>query len=450
MSNKRLFGTDGIRGRANQWPITPEMALKAGRAIARTLRHAGGGRSKFVIGKDTRLSGYMLETALTSGLVAEGATVLLVGPLPTPAVAHLTRTMDCVAGIMLTASHNPFEDNGLKIFGPDGFKLSDHLELAVESLLLGPDLTSPENGAIGKAIRINDAQGRYIEFVKSAVGAYSLDGLKVVVDCANGAGYFIGPLVFEELGAEVIPLSVKPDGRNINDNCGALHPERAAALVREHRAHLGVTLDGDADRVIFIDETGAAVNGDRILGLCARELKAKGRLRGDTLVTTVMANLGLHTAMRRDGIAVETTPVGDRHVIEALRAKNLSFGGENSGHIIFLDHATTGDGIMGALQVMSMLQERGARLSEIVSFMKEYPQRLINLPVREKRPLESLHAFQDALRAAESQLGANGRVLVRYSGTENKVRVLVETEEESEANRHATHLADVLQREIGA
>ena len=446
---KKLFGTDGIRGRANQWPITPEMALKAGRAIARTLRHAKDGRRKIVIGKDTRLSGYMLETALTSGLVAEGATVLLVGPMPTPAVAHLARTMDCVAGIMLTASHNPYEDNGLKIFGSDGYKLGDGLENRIEELILGPDLASAADGSIGKAFRINDAAGRYIEFVKNAVGAYSLEGLKVVVDCANGAGYFMGPLILEELGAEVIPLAVKPDGRNINEGWGALHPEKAAERVRAEGAHLGVAFDGDADRVIFIDETGGVVNGDRILGLCAREWKSRGRLRGDTLVTTVMANLGLHAAMERDGIRVETTPVGDRHVIESLRAGNFSFGGENSGHIIFLDYATTGDGIMSALQVMAMMRDRGAPLSQLVSFMQEYPQRLINLPVREKRKLETISRFQDALRASEAELGKNGRILVRYSGTENKVRVLVETAEAALSDAHAEKLAAVLREEIG-
>jgi phosphoglucosamine mutase len=447
---KQLFGTDGIRGRANQWPITPELALKAGRAIARTVAATRGGKRKIVIGKDTRLSGYMLETALTSGLVAEGATVLLVGPMPTPAVAHLARSMDCVAGIMLTASHNPYEDNGLKIFGGDGFKLNDVLERQVEELLLGPDLTSPPGGAIGKAFRIDDAMGRYIEFVKNAMGAYTLEGLKVVVDCANGAAYFMGPLILEELGAEVIPLSTAPDGRNINADCGALHPERAAERVRATGADLGIAFDGDADRVIFIDETGTVVNGDRILALCAREWHARGRLRGDTLVTTVMANLGLHEAMEAAGIRVVTTPVGDRHVIEALRAGSFAFGGENSGHIIFLDYGTTGDGIMSALQVMSLMRQRGARLSELGSFMREFPQRLINLPVREKVPLEAIPRFQEALRASELELGRSGRILVRYSGTELKVRVLVETAEAERSDAHAERLATILRAEIGA
>ena len=447
---KKLFGTDGIRGRANQWPITPEMALKAGRAIARVLRNTRGGRSKVVIGKDTRLSGYMLETALTSGLVAEGATVLLVGPLPTAAVAHLTRTMDCVAGIMLTASHNPFEDNGLKFFGSDGFKLSDDLELKIEELILGPDLTPQEAGVIGKAFRIEDARGRYIEFIKNAVGAYSLEGIKVVLDCANGAAYFLAPLIFEELGAEVIPLGVKPDGHNINEGCGALHPERAAAMVRETGAHLGVAFDGDADRVVFIDETGEVVGGDKVLALCAREWKRKGLLRGDTIVATVMSNLGLQRAMAQEGIRVETTPVGDRHVIERLREKNYSFGGENSGHIVFLDHATTGDGLLGALHVMSWMKERGEPLSRLVSFMADYPQRLINLKVREKIPLESIAPFCEALREVEAAMGADGRVLVRYSGTENKVRILVETSDVTLANRHAEKLSVILQQEIGA
>jgi len=352
--HSQLFGTDGIRGVANQWPITPEVALRIGRAVARVLQSDGKRRHKVVIGKDTRLSGYMLETAITSGLVSEGSRVLLTGPAPTPAIAHLTRSMGCDAGIMLTASHNPYQDNGIKIFGRDGFKLSDSLEQEIEKLILADNLPHPE-GDLGKAIRIDDAMGRYIEFAKNAAGANSLRGLKVVVDCAHGAGYYVGPLILEELGAEVTKLSIHPDGKNINEGVGALYPERAAQAVIEHGADVGICLDGDADRVIFCDEKGNVIAGDRVLCLCAKALKAQGKLKGDTLVATVMSNLGMRDALAKDGIALETTGVGDRLVIERMREKGFNLGGENSGHIIYSDHATTGDGIMSALMVLSML-----------------------------------------------------------------------------------------------
>jgi len=450
MSTK-LFGTDGIRGVANEPPITPELALKLGRAVARLLPRPQVGRQKIVIGKDTRLSGYMLETAITSGLVSEGARVLLTGPIPTPAIAHLTRSMACDAGIMLTASHNPYADNGIKIFGADGYKLPDDLEDAIERFLLDDRVNGPASGTeIGKAVRIDDAVGRYIEAAKGAAGATSLDGLKVVVDCANGAGYFVAPLVFEELGAEVLPFAVKPDGHNINADCGALHPQRAAALVRESGADLGVCLDGDADRVIFIDADGKVVAGDRILCLCAKALDAAGQLRHRTLVATVVSNLGLRDALARDGIALETTGVGDRLVIERMREKDYSLGGENSGHLIFSNHATTGDGIVSALQVLTTMRQRGVPLAELADCMDEYPQETRNLPVRSKPPIDEVPALAEAIAAVDAGLGGSGRTLVRYSGTERKIRLLVECPDAAQARRHIEFLAQAVMESIGA
>ncbi|NWK55378.1 phosphoglucosamine mutase [Verrucomicrobiaceae bacterium N1E253] len=447
--NTQLFGTDGIRGIANQWPITPEVALRIGRAVARVLDTNGHRRHKVVIGKDTRLSGYMLETAITSGLVSEGSTVLLTGPAPTPAVAHLTRSMSCDAGIMLTASHNPYQDNGIKIFGPDGYKLSDALELEIEKLILGEELPHPEND-LGKAIRIDDAMGRYIEFTKNAVGANSLRGLKIVIDCANGAGYYVGPLIFEELGAEVIKLSTRPDGQNINENCGALHPENAAAAVKQHGAHVGICFDGDADRVIFCDETGSVVDGDRVLCLCAKALHAQGKLRGNTLVATVMSNLGLRDALSQDGITLETTGVGDRLVLERMREKGYNLGGENSGHIIYSDHATTGDGIMSALMLLAMMRESGSALSELADCMDIYPQVLLGLDVQEKPPIESIPEVHKAIQEAETRFADKGRVLVRYSGTERKIRVLTECSDAELAKTQAELIANAIQNTIGA
>lgn len=444
----QLFGTDGIRGIANQWPITPEVALRIGRAVARVLAANGQKKHKVVIGKDTRLSGYMLETAITSGLVSEGSRVLLTGPAPTPAVAHLTRSMNCDAGIMLTASHNPYQDNGIKIFGPDGFKLSDELELEIERLILADELPQPQ-GDLGKAIRIDDAMGRYIEFTKNAVGANSLRGLKVVVDCANGAGYYVGPLIFEELGAEVIKLSTRPDGRNINEGCGALHPEEAAAAVRKHGAHVGICFDGDADRVIFCDEKGNVIDGDRTLCLCAKALHAQGKLKGDTLVSTVMSNLGLRDALAKDGIKLETTGVGDRLVLERMREKGYNLGGENSGHIIYSDYATTGDGIMSALMLLSMMREKGKTLSELANCMDIYPQVLLGLEVKEKPPIETIPEVHTAIQNAELAFAEKGRVFVRYSGTERKIRVLTECSDAELAQSQADLIADAIKNTIG-
>ncbi|MGB1129927.1 MAG: phosphoglucosamine mutase [Haloferula sp.] len=447
----KLFGTDGIRGRANEFPITPEVALSVGQAVASVLRSDDPHRNRVVVGKDTRISGYMLETAITSGLVSSGMDVYLPGPLPTPAIAHLTKSMGCSAGIMLTASHNPFEDNGLKIFGPDGFKLNDTLEARVEDHILGDGGDSPtvQPSEIGKAYRIDDARGRYIEYAKQTADNMSLHGLKIVVDCGNGAAWYIAPLIFRELGAEVIKTGCNPDGININDGCGALHPEHAGELVRAHGADLGISFDGDADRVIFTDADGQPVSGDRILAMSALALKEQGRLRGNTVAVTVMSNLGLHDAMKQNDIKVITTPVGDRHIIEALRERDHSFGGENSGHLIFADHATTGDGILSALQVLAMMKRRGQSLAQLANCMSEFPQKLINLPVTSKPPLETLPKLSKTMAEADADFGDSGRHLIRYSGTENKIRILVEHREAEAVETWTGRFIRTIQQELG-
>lgn len=446
----KLFGTDGIRGRVNQHPMTAEMSLSVGKAVSMVLRGEGANRRRVILGKDTRVSGYMIETALTSGLVSMGMDVLLVGPLPTPAVAHLTKSMGCAAGIMITASHNPYTDNGVKIFGHDGYKLTDVLEQEIEACILGqqgaPGLP-PEK--IGKAYRIDDARGRYIEFVKQTADNIPLQGMKVVVDCGHGAAYDIAPMIFRELGAEVISYGVQPDGYNINRECGALHPEAAAELVNAHGADLGISFDGDADRVIFSDANGRVIHGDRILGLVALGLKRQGKLRNDTLVATVMSNLGLVEAMRREGIRVEATAVGDRHVIECLRAGGHSFGGENSGHLIFSEFSTTGDGLLSALQVLRLMRESGEGLSELAAMMDEYPSELLNLAVSAKPPLEHLAGLQQLMEEADREFGEHGRQLIRYSGTENKIRILVEHRDASTCVEWVNRFRQMIESEIG-
>ncbi len=435
----------------NEFPITAEVALRMGKAVANVLRASGARRNRVLIGKDTRISGYMLESAITSGLVSMGMDVYLVGPLPTPAVAHLTKSMGAVAGIMITASHNPYEDNGMKIFGPDGYKLSDDLESLIERHIMGdePEAAPLPPRQIGKAHRIDDARGRYIEFAKHTADNISLHGLKIVVDCGHGAAYFIAPLIFKELGAEVVTTGIDPDGLNINQGCGALYPQTAGELVRKHQADLGISFDGDADRVIFTDADGQVVSGDRILGLCAIGLKEQGKLKHDTLVATVMSNLGLLEAMRQHGIKVETTAVGDRSVIECMRKNGYSFGGENSGHLIFGDHVTTGDGILSALQVLRMMRERGATLAHLAAIMHEYPTNLANIDVPAKPPLVTLPKLQQLMQQATAEFGDNGRHLIRYSGTENKIRVLVEHRELDEVDSWVRKFSVAILEEIG-
>jgi len=441
-----LFGTDGIRGQANCYPITPEVALQVGKAIAHVFGAAGHGSRRAVIGKDTRLSGYMLETALTSGLVAMGMDVFLVGPVPTPAVAHLTRSMAAAVGIMLTASHNPYDDNGVKLFDADGFKLGDEIEERIAGEVLAGELSSDHirSANIGKAYRIEDARGRYIEFAKSSIRNRSLSELKVVLDCANGAAYRIGPWIFKELGATVIKAFAEPDGYNINNGCGALHPETVGGLVREQGADVGIAFDGDADRIIFADAAGRVVDGDRILAMCASDFRQRGALRRDTLVVTTMSNLGLHEAVAREGIQVVTTDVGDRHVIDRMRADGYNLGGEKSGHVIYMDYATTGDGIITALQVLNLMKQKGASLAELADCMQEYPQKLVSVPVREKRPLEERDRLQQTLAACREALGAQGRALVRYSGTEPKLRILVEARDAAQVETWTRRLLEAV------
>ena len=428
---ERLFGTDGIRGQANKFPVHAELALKLGKALGKRLNAHGYGSARAVIGKDTRLSGYMLETAITSGLVSAGCDVFLVGPVPTPAVAHLTRSLAADIGIMLTASHNPYDDNGIKIFSPCGYKLEDGEEDELSALILENDLNTDaiRSDQLGKAYRLDDARGRYIEFAKSTIANEKLSGFKVVLDCANGAAYDIGPWIFRELGATVIKTGVSPNGLNINEKCGALYPEGIAALVKENGADIGVALDGDADRVIFADAGGAIVDGDRILAACAIAFKARGLLAQDTVVVTGMSNLGFHDAMRRNGIRVEVTDVGDRYVIDAMRKSGYSLGGEKSGHLIFHNYATTGDGIISALQVLRMMKQEGKTLAQLADCMDEYPQKLVSIRVKEKKPVHEVPVLAEAIRACEAELKAAGRVVVRYSGTEPKIRLLVEASE---------------------
>jgi phosphoglucosamine mutase len=440
----KLFGTDGIRGRANDYPITAEVALRVGRAVARLLAGAGG---TVVIGRDPRVSGSMLEAAVTAGLLASGTHVVQAGVVPTPAVAYLTRSTSAAAGIMLTASHNPHEDNGLKIFGGTGFKLDDALEAAVEEFILGPQ--APPSAELGRLSVLTDGAAPYLAALKSAAAGLSLRGMTLVVDAANGAAHAIAPGIFEQLGARVIATATRPDGLNINAGCGALHPEHAAALVREHGADLGISLDGDADRVIFTDASGAVVSGDRVLALGALALKERGELTGDAMVCTVMSNLGLHEAMAAAGITVVTTGVGDRLVIEALRAEGYSFGGENSGHLIFAAHATTGDGILSALQILRMMREKSATLAELASCMREYPQQLLSLAVNSKPPLESLPTLQAASAAADAAFGTLGRHNIRYSGTEAKIRILIEHRDAAMVEKWAQCFTQAVGQDIG-
>ncbi|MDR0931908.1 MAG: phosphoglucosamine mutase [Victivallales bacterium] len=446
---KKLFGTDGIRGRANSYPITPELALLVGKATAKVLGGASG-HKRVVLGKDTRISGYMLENAITSGLLGMGMDVLAVGPMPTPAVAHLTKSMGAVCGIMITASHNPACDNGIKIFAEDGFKLPDSVEMAIEKEILGGTLDSDgvEAEKIGKAYRIEDARGRYIEYTKGSIQNLSLRGLKLVLDCANGAAYSIAPLIFRELGAEVIETAVKPDGLNINANCGALHPENMGKLVREHGADAGIALDGDADRVIFCDANGEEVNGDRIIGMLALAFQKERKLSSDTVVVTGMSNLGLNRAMKQAGIKVEFTDVGDRYVIERMRSGNFNLGGEQSGHIIFMDYATTGDGIISALHVLKHMRKSGKSLAELADFMTVFPQELRSFAVARKIPIAELSLLSKEISECQKALGESGRTVVRYSGTENKIRILVEAERSADVKLWVERLSAAANREL--
>jgi len=426
---RKLFGTDGVRGRANTYPMTAEMALRLGAAAGRYFRRDGGVAHRVVIGKDTRLSGYMLENALTAGLTSTGMNVLLLGPVPTPAVGFLTRSMRADVGVMISASHNPHFDNGIKFFGPDGFKLSDEAEAEIEALLEGEvHLAQPEN--IGRAKRIEDGRGRYQEFVKTTLPAgVRLDGLKVVIDCANGAAYRAAPEVLWELGAEVIPVGVSPNGKNINENCGSTHVQTAAEAVVAHGADVGIALDGDADRVMILDAKGRVADGDQIMALMATRWAEDGRLRGGALVATVMSNLGLERHLEGRGLRLERTAVGDRYVVERMREGGFNLGGEQSGHIVMTDYATTGDGLVAGLQFLAEMARTGETAATLARQFETVPQMLKNVRYgADKRPLEDA-AVQAVIADMERRVVGKGRILIRKSGTEPLVRVMAECED---------------------
>lgn len=451
---KRLFGTDGIRGIANIEPMTVEMAVKLGRAAAYFFKQRKNkkGHHRILIGKDTRLSGYMIEGALTAGICSMGVDVLLVGPMPTPAIAFLTRSMRGDAGVVISASHNLFEDNGIKFFSEDGIKLPDEYEKEIEEIIFSGIIENirPTGNTLGKAYRIDDAEGRYIEFAKNTIPkGMDFEGLKVVLDCANGAAYKITPTVFQELGASIVTLGNKPDGVNINLGCGSLHPEKVQKEVIESGADAGLAHDGDADRVIFVDEKGEVVDGDKVMAMCALDMKRDGVLKNDTLVTTIMSNAGLEAAMQEAGIKVIRTAVGDRYVLEEMMRSGCNLGGEQSGHLIFSDYNTTGDGLITALKVLTLMKKTGKSLSELSSCMQTFPQRLVNIRVREKKDIDSIPEINRVIRDSEKILEGKGRIVVRYSGTEPLLRIMVEGDKEDKINSIVVELSEIVNRCLG-
>lgn len=443
IANRRFFGTDGIRATANTEPMTADIALKVGMAAGHIFNR-GDHRHRVVIAKDTRLSGYMIENALTSGFLSVGVDVLLVGPMPTPAVAFLVRAMRADMGVMISASHNPYLDNGIKLFGPDGYKLSDALEMKIEALMqsdLSKTLSAPQH--IGRAKRLDDAPGRYIEFVKSTFPRdKTLEGLKIVIDCANGAGYVVGPIILRELGAEVVPISVAPNGMNINAECGSTHPKALQEAVLREKADLGLALDGDADRLLMVDEKGDVIDGDQLMALVATHWHQENMLKGGGVVTTQMANLGLEQYLQTLGLQLVRTQVGDRYVMEAMRKDGFNVGGEPSGHIIFSDHVTTGDALIAALQVLAMKREN-VPFSKTARVFKPVPQVMHNVRYRGANPLKQSQV-QQAVAALEAQLGKVGRLVVRASGTEPLIRIMIEGEQQAELERQAAALAEVI------
>jgi phosphoglucosamine mutase len=444
---RKLFGTDGIRGVANVYPMTIEIAMQVGRAIAFVVKDRAKGH-RIVIGKDTRQSCYMLENALAAGICSMGVDVLLVGPLPTPGIAFITTSMRADAGVVISASHNPFQDNGIKIFSSDGFKLPDQVEADIEELIFSQKMAAlrPVADEVGKAARIDDAKGRYIVFLKNTFPKnYTLDGFHIVVDCAHGATYKVAPHVFEELGAKVTTLGASPDGENINRQCGALHPEAMAARVKELGADIGLALDGDGDRLIVADENGAIVPGDHVMAICARELLAQRRLKKKTLVATVMSNMGLEKAMAELGGSMVRTAVGDRYVVECMRKKGYSFGGEQSGHLVFLDHITTGDGVLAGLQLLAIMKKRRQPISELARVMESFPQVLKNVRTSRKIEVAAIPGFAEKVKEFEARLGDRGRILVRPSGTEPVIRVMVEGRDGEEISAIADELCGLVQ-----
>ncbi|OFZ80143.1 MAG: phosphoglucosamine mutase [Bdellovibrionales bacterium RIFOXYD1_FULL_53_11] len=467
----KLFGTDGIRGVANQFPMTGEIAMTVGRAVAYVLRshlspvkssvpiglkpldsNKPVRRAKIVVGKDTRLSGYMLEQALASGICSMGADVILIGPLPTPGVAFVTQSMRADAGIMISASHNAYRDNGIKIFSSDGYKLPDEIENEIERLVFSKDMDKhrPTEDLVGKAFRIEDVHGRYIVFLKSIFPReLDLMGMRIVLDCANGAAYRVAPLVFEELGAEVIRKGVSPNGLNINDKCGALYPENIGDAVVEYRADIGISLDGDGDRCILSDENGEIVDGDQIIGLCALQMAQEKVLKGSTVVTTPMSNIGLELTLKENGISMLRAPVGDRYVVDAMRKGGFNLGGEQSGHVVFLDQSTTGDGVVAALRVLEAMRRTHKPLSELKKGIRLFPQIKENIRVAKREPLDSKPEIMKAINDAQSKIGSRGRVFVRYSGTEPLVRIMVEGEDEVVIAELARTLVSTIKSSIG-
>ncbi len=446
-----LFGTDGVRGVANEYPMTAEMALNIGRATAHLFKRKGH-HARIIIGKDTRISGYMLENALVSGICSMGVDAILLGPMPTPGVAFLTSSMRADAGIVISASHNPFQDNGIKIFSSDGFKLPDEKELEIEELIFSNNMHTlhPSPRELGKAYRIEGAMGRYIVFLKSSFPKeYNLEGMKVVLDCANGATYRVAPETFFELGADVITLFDKPNGENINVECGSQHPETLAEEVVKQNAAVGIAFDGDGDRLIAVDEKGNVLTGDQVIAICAKVMKKEGKLANNLVVSTVMSNIGLSAALKDLGIEQSVTRVGDRYVLEEMRAKAASIGGEESGHVIFLQHHTTGDGIITALQVMAAMTKEQKPLSEMAKIMAVFPQKLINIDVKSKPEISTVPEIVRVVEAAEKALGDKGRVLVRYSGTQNMCRVMVEGPTDEATERYCRQIADVVKAKLG-
>jgi phosphoglucosamine mutase len=455
---RRIFGTDGVRGRANTEPVTAETALKLGRAaghVFKTLESQprGGGRHKIVLGKDTRLSGYMLENALSSGILSMGVDVLFIGPLPTPGVAYVTRSLRADAGIVITASHNPYDDNGIKFFRADGYKLDDQIEYQIERLVFSGEIENirPTADAIGKAVRIDDALGRYIEYAKTSFPrGMTIEGLRIVVDCAHGAAYKSTPCVLRELGAEVIVYGNQPDGKNINKDCGSMHPNLMCQKIWEHRADLGIAHDGDADRVLLCDEKGTLIDGDDIMAIAGLDMLAQGALAKKTLVTTVMSNVGLDAAFTAAGGRVVRTAVGDRYVIDEMLRHGLNFGGEQSGHMIFSDYSSTGDGLVAALQILRIIRARDLPLSKLAQCWTRFPQIVTNIVVREKRPFDELDKVSQLVAEAEAELKPqSGRVFLRYSGTEPKARLLLEGRDHATLERWTYKIAQAIELQVG-
>lgn len=445
---RRLFGTDGIRGTANIYPMTSEIAMQVGRGLAFLVKDMKHGH-RIVIGKDTRLSGYMIENGLAAGICSMGVDILLVGPLPTPGIAFITTSMRADAGVVISASHNPFQDNGIKIFSRDGFKLPDEQEIEIEDLIFSQKMAAlrPVAEEVGKASRIDDARGRYIVFLKNTFPAkYTLDDFHIVLDCAHGATYGVAPHVFEELGATVTAIGVDPDGKNINKDCGALHPELMAEKVKALGADIGIALDGDGDRLIVADEKGKIVDGDHIMAICAGDLMARKKLKKKTLATTVMSNIGLEIAMRKMGGKMVRAQVGDRYVVEKMRKKGYNFGGEQSGHLIFLDHNTTGDGTLAALQLLAVMIKKRKPLSELATVMESFPQVLKNVRTGQKLSLSRVPGFNKKIKTMEKKLGTDGRILVRPSGTEPVIRVMVEGKDDRTINSMADELCEIIRK----